>query len=367
MDFILTSSLALIVLFWVLGGRKKPIVFLRFSSVLLLILIGLRHDFCFMDSLSYVEDYHQTHNLSFYRIPAFFSKDILYWYVVKIFNIIFFDDATAFKLVNAFVFIFLYYKVISKYSKDYFLSILLYFTLGFFIFCLCGARQTYSLALCLYSLNYILDKKFLKFLICVLLAALFHSSAIVFLIAWPLSRVKLKKMTFLIYLAVFVVINIFGAIFYMEIVQFCIDYVDEARFAHYLTDDRQMSYSGLIQQGILFIISLTLLRRNIKEPFVSLLLQIAIIGIFFQLYSAFIAEFFRVSMYFSIFYTILLPYALYRSKLKVKKLLHLFICMLLVAYCVASQNLGFHYDYHFFFENLPNSEFVKINAFAIRD
>jgi hypothetical protein len=55
------------------------------------------------------------------------------------------------------------------------------------------AREVMAIAICLFSLRYVLSRKLLLFLICICLAAMFHASAICFVFAWPLSRVALKR------------------------------------------------------------------------------------------------------------------------------------------------------------------------------
>jgi len=61
-----------------------------------------------------------------------------------------------------------------------------------FLFGLEGTtRQVMALAICMFSVRYILSRNWLKFLLCVAVATTFHVSAFAFLLAWPLSRFRL--------------------------------------------------------------------------------------------------------------------------------------------------------------------------------
>ena len=60
-----------------------------------------------------------------------------------------------------------------------------------FIFGLMGTtRQVMALAICMFSVRYVLSKDWRKFLLCICVACTFHISALVFAIAWPLARVR---------------------------------------------------------------------------------------------------------------------------------------------------------------------------------
>jgi hypothetical protein len=63
-----------------------------------------------------------------------------------------------------------------------------------FIFGLMGTtRQVMAMAICMFSVRYLLSKESLKFLLCVAAATTFHISALSFLLAWPLARMKVSQ------------------------------------------------------------------------------------------------------------------------------------------------------------------------------
>jgi hypothetical protein len=53
------------------------------------------------------------------------------------------------------------------------------------------ARQVMAVSICMFSVRYLLRKKLFKFLLCVGIASIFHSSAPAFFLAWPIARIRL--------------------------------------------------------------------------------------------------------------------------------------------------------------------------------
>jgi putative capsular polysaccharide biosynthesis protein len=89
---------------------------------------------------------------------------------------------------NRYIFIFiltliiyvLYYINIKRYASDYRIALLLFFALLFF-FTFTYLRQMIGVGIAGLSLKYVYERKLWKFVACVLLAALFHNSAIILL------------------------------------------------------------------------------------------------------------------------------------------------------------------------------------------
>ena len=96
---------------------------------------------------------------------------------------------------------------IYRYSKNVVVSTLLYVLLNIFFFHMTGMRQSIAISILLFSIPLLENNKYIKFLIVVLLASLFHSSAIIFLIAMILNKSKYTKSsyfhTFLIMISCF--------------------------------------------------------------------------------------------------------------------------------------------------------------------
>ena len=81
---------------------------------------------------------------------------------------------------------------IKKRSRDVLLSVYIYMALPVFLIVFSGLRQAIAIAITVYSMKYIEERKIVKFAIVILLASLFHYSSFVFAIAYPLYYLKLS-------------------------------------------------------------------------------------------------------------------------------------------------------------------------------
>lgn len=95
--------------------------------------------------------------------------------------------------LSSIISLFLVFRFIYNYSENPALSIFLFITMRFFFFFMSNIRQSLAISIILLSYDYIIKKKFIPFMICVLLAAQFHSTAIVFLLAYFLEKIKNNK------------------------------------------------------------------------------------------------------------------------------------------------------------------------------
>jgi len=94
----------------------------------------------------------------------------------------------VFFLMSTISFFFLF-KAIKLYAALPSTTLLIYFSFIFFILDMSGMRQAVAVAICLYSVHFITDKKFNMYVLCVFLATLFHWSSILLLpLYWILGK-----------------------------------------------------------------------------------------------------------------------------------------------------------------------------------
>lgn len=100
---------------------------------------------------------------------------------------------------NRYIFIFiltliiyvLYYINIKRYTSDYRIALLLFFGLLFF-FTFTYLRQMIGVGIAGLSLKYVYERKLWKFIACVLIATLFHNSAIILI---PIYIIPIQKLS----------------------------------------------------------------------------------------------------------------------------------------------------------------------------
>lgn len=99
--------------------------------------------------------------------------------------------------------------MISKYSNDRLFSVIVYLGLPSFLIIFSGLRQGIAIGITCFSYIYIEQKKPFKFILTIILASLFHYSAVIFLIAYPVFRIKLDKQKRILSLFAILIVYIF--------------------------------------------------------------------------------------------------------------------------------------------------------------
>lgn len=83
------------------------------------------------------------------------------------------------------------YVFIKKNATNWSLALFFFVSLGFFQFAMSGIRQTLAISFFLFGYEYLKDRQLIKFSLVVILAMLFHKSAIFFLPAYFMAGMKL--------------------------------------------------------------------------------------------------------------------------------------------------------------------------------
>ena len=230
------------------------------------------------------------------------------------------------------------YVFISQNSKDYCVSQLMLLSLGFTFFFFTGLRQTIAMSILMHAYNAQKKRKFVWCILLTVLAATFHSTALIFLLILPIRFIKFRKA--IIFVApVFVIL---AYIFQAQIFSF---------FSSLLPDDLYDAYgksyissvnmTGLIIQITIFVVSLFYLWKHLNQDNeANFLLNVYVIGMVFQAMTGTLAEFFRLSMYFSIFGVILIPKALSYLKKGSRTVISFGMCSVFIVYFIFFSSTG---------------------------
>ena len=104
-----------------------------------------------------------------------------------------YNNRQFFLAVCSFVCIAPVMRYISKKSSLPFLSVVIYMGLPVFLITYSGLRQAIAVSITMLATIFIEEKKPVKFLITVCIATLFHYSAYIFLVAYPIYYIKLNN------------------------------------------------------------------------------------------------------------------------------------------------------------------------------
>lgn len=136
--------------------------------------------------------------LIFVKVITYFTQDPLIYQVICV----------------TIMFIGLYSFLKQLQDDDPFLFLYFYCTLGLFFFMFTGTRQCLAMSICLFSYKYVCQKKYIRFILCLVLAFFFHKSAILFSIVPFICNRKVNRFNTGIYI---VLALIFGQ--YLQVIQ----------------------------------------------------------------------------------------------------------------------------------------------------
>lgn len=101
-------------------------------------------------------------------------------------------------------------KAYIKYSNDTSLSIVLFVNLSCFVLLFSGLRQSIAISIGFIAFEYAREKKLFPFLITVVVAMLFHTSAFMLLFMYPLYYVRIKKIHLLFIVPTITLVYLFN-------------------------------------------------------------------------------------------------------------------------------------------------------------
>lgn len=198
------------------------------SFIIFVAILGLRHpsmgvDLGYGKSSGYLASFNKLSKMTWgqiFTLETYLNYEWGYVLFNKVVGSIW-QNEQFFLFVCAFVSLAPVFYVIYKRSNNTYMSIVILLGLPSFFIIYSGLRQAIAIGICFLALSFIQDKKLVKFLVAVIIAGLFHSSAFIFLIAYPLYYIKLSYNARLlsvlvlpvIYLLKNVLFNIFSKLF----------------------------------------------------------------------------------------------------------------------------------------------------------
>ena len=175
----------------------------RFLCFLILFLFSaLRYDISFDYSYTYVPSYyriiagHQT-----YFEPAFVLLNKIVY--------AFFNNVDYLFIISSFITLYLVYSSVKNFSSNFFISTIMLFATRFYLYSFGQIRQYIAIAIFIYAIKYIIKKDIKKYFMLILIACLFHKTAIIYFPIYFVNKFKLSRK---LYILVIVLSPIFSPI-----------------------------------------------------------------------------------------------------------------------------------------------------------
>lgn len=316
MNVVLTSFLVIGIIFIKILIKNNEILSRRIECIYggsLLFLHGaLRGDTVGIDVNGYIESFYQTAMMSYSEIlnmgNAYVqSRDPIFYCFLKFLSEIT-DNHQIILVVISFIVSIGISLFIYRSSRNVLISFLAFICLRIYSFTLSGLRQAIAMSILWIGCKYIGEKKPFKFLFLVLIASMFHSSALIFIIAYPISKLNRIK-PLLIGSTFFIIVNFITNNMFIKLL---VNIPVISKYAGYLQGVKNLDGKILfILQIAILIFVLIYKDKIIKASKMNIMyINMLIIGIVFSFLGFSFPNMFRIGYYFNIFMIILLPNAI---------------------------------------------------------
>lgn len=181
--------------------------YLFFAMLPMFLLIGFRADYIGADTWVYLRDFEKTRVLDLTSAIANSRMEEGYIRFVKYVGYIT-ESPELFQLIYTSIYFIGYYsfaKLLDKKNGFFFIYLLI--TLGMFYFMLTGVRQNIAISLCLFSVQFLIKRKYIIVALLIALAFTFHKSSLLFVFAILLYDRKFTKLNICLYIAGLVVVS----------------------------------------------------------------------------------------------------------------------------------------------------------------
>jgi hypothetical protein len=247
------------------------------------------------------------------------------------------SNFNVFALLFFLVSFLLKYHVFKKYTSDIFLTLIIYCFSVFMIYDLNAIRQGMAIGIVMLSIKPMLERNFLVFALIMTLATMMHTSAIIFIPFYWLSRIKLSEKS-IWWIAVISILIAIPIRFILEKAPLIVNLVQLEAFTHYnyyLDNDESGRslpiFSIAVFQRLFILFSFLFFIKDIPvdKKFKHLLFNGYLISILIYLIFSFNAEFSaRLSFYYKSLEMLIIPLVV--SAISDKRLTVLFLIIFVV-------------------------------------
>ncbi|MCL2065264.1 MAG: EpsG family protein [Candidatus Cloacimonetes bacterium] len=247
-----------LILFWYFilsykKSAKKEVWFLLLTGLQLILLGGLRGLSVGTDTNAYAYEY------EFFKMYGIARYSGLEYGYVGIMSVLSYFNANFIwlKMIVAFIIVFCVFKAIYDLSANVFLSVYLFISMYFYYYSFNGIRQCIAVAICFFGYKHLLNRKLLKYILCILVAAQFHTTAYIMLpVYFIYTLTKQRKRLF-----VFLIMLYFMVVFINPFMMFVLRFLP--RYIAYLDSVYMETFAGaryIIVYGALVCFGAVILR-----------------------------------------------------------------------------------------------------------
>lgn len=295
-------------------GQKGSVVAIDTFFLIFLVLLSLRSMQCGADLKNYLVFFNQVKGIglvdlfSVYLEPGYF--------VLAKFTQVFSDSFQLLIALIAFLTVIPLWKMYRRESTSAYLTVILFATVAPFTVYFSGLRQILAVTLGIPAYYYTRKKKLVQFVLVVALAFLFHQSALLLFILYPLYHVKLNKNSFYFVAPAMLAVMLFGK----QIFSFLLRFMGERYIQRYADITSTGAYTVLILMFIFALYAYILPDEKKMDADTLGLRNILLLCAAIQCFAPVNTIAMRMNYYFLIFLPILIPKIADAAKPNYKKL-----------------------------------------------
>ncbi len=140
------------------------------------------------DYSNYVEFMHRAYSRAVVPTEPGFN-----YLTILIYKLSGFDNYVAVFAIFAVATVFFFLAAIYRQSEDFYISFMMFILLGYYFQSISTVRYYLALSMALFSVRYCLKGDWPRFILMVLIGALFHKSMLVILVIYPLAAMKWRR------------------------------------------------------------------------------------------------------------------------------------------------------------------------------
>ena len=171
------------------GDNKKVIALMLFP---LFALIAFRGSSVGFDTPAYSNMFIAMKNNLFALEASYDRIEIGFKILLKVLSVIS-DNPQILFIVQALLFYVVFINFLKRNTLDPARFIVLFLGLNLFNFYLTGVRQAFAMSICIMAYQMAKERKLVRFLLLIVLAFMFHKSALFFIAIYPLCSKKINK------------------------------------------------------------------------------------------------------------------------------------------------------------------------------
>lgn len=315
-------------------NRKK--IYLIFAILPLLFLSASRSINIGNDTITY-------HNLYFwsrqYSLEEFIMNykgrwELGFLYLNKFLSVLFSNPQALIFISSMYIYIVLGW-FLNKYSNNAFYSLFLFITMRYYFFFFSNIRQSIAIATLLIAFDFLVKEKNIKFILAVIIAYFFHTTAIVFLFALVIKIIPIRKSILIVASATsFFLFLIWKKIMPLINTYLPVKYQNYENTSYYLESGNLANYLNFLVILLITIICLYIFYKNKKivlenKKLTKIYFYFPVVASSLALLSTQFGMFARVQYYFSFFFVIILPNMLNKLPSKEEKIIIYLVTIIL--------------------------------------